>query len=79
MTGGEEEDDFNYELTRSNFEEKCSDLFARMIPPLDRAIADAGKTKDGIEAVILAGGSSRILKVQQELIEYFGRDILKKD
>ena len=46
---------------------------------MDRAIADAGKTKDGIEAVILAGGSSRILKVQQELNEYFGRDILKKD
>ena len=73
LTGTEDEDDFDYTLTRAEFEDKCRDLFESMIPPLNRAIAEAGCTKDKIDAVILAGGSSRILKVKEDLVAYFGR------
>ena len=44
-----------------------------MIFPLDRVIEAAGLTKDKIDCVLLAGGSSRIPKVQEDLIEYFGK------
>ena len=50
-----------------------------MTPPLEQAIREANFTKDDIDAVLLAGGSSRIKKVKEYLVEFFGRgeDILK--
>ena len=43
---------------------------------MENAIYDAGKTKEDIEVVIMAGGSSRIKAVQEYVKKYFGRDIL---
>ena len=50
-----------------------------MTPPLEQAIREAECTKDKIDAVLLAGGSSRIKKVKDNLVEFFdrGEDILK--
>ena len=51
-----------------------------MIKPIDRVLKDAGYNKQEIERVILAGGSTRINRVQELLIEYFDnrKDILSK-
>ena len=75
--------DFEFELTRAAFEARCDELFYKITEPIDRAIEGAIKakaisSKNDIEAVIMAGGSTRMQKVDQVLIEYFGKDILKK-
>ena len=61
------------ELTRAKFEQLVDDLVARTIPPMEKALADAGLTKDQIDEVILVGGSTRIPKVQQVVQEFFGK------
>ena len=76
----EDNGDFSYELTRAEFETICEELFERIKLPIDAALRDAGYKREAIERVILAGGSTRILKVQQILNEYFGNrdNILSK-
>ena len=71
----EDNGDFSHELTRAEFETICEELFQRLIKPIDAALRDAGYNREAIERVILAGGSTRILKVQQLLIEYFGNRV----
>ena len=83
MFGGNDEDDFEFDLTRADFEDRCDKLFNKITEPIDRAIegaikAQAISSKNDIEAVIMAGGSTRMQKVDQVLTEYFGRNILKK-
>jgi len=64
----------NIELTRSKFEQLCEDLINRTIPPMEKALSDAGLSKDDIDQVILVGGSTRIPKIQEIVKEFFGRD-----
>ena len=67
-------------MTRSKFNEICADLFDKMIEPIDEVLRDARYNKQEIERVILAGGSTRMIRVHELLIEYFGnrKDILSK-
>ncbi len=64
----------NYSLTRSKFEQLVDDLVQRTLPPLEKALADAGLTADDIDEVILVGGSTRIPKIQEIVKEFFGQD-----
>ncbi|HKK94160.1 MAG TPA: molecular chaperone DnaK [Longimicrobiales bacterium] len=64
----------NIELSRSKFEQLCEDLINRTIPPMEKALADAGLAKDEIDQVILVGGSTRIPKIQEIVKDFFGRD-----
>ncbi len=64
----------NIELTRSKFEQLCEELINRTIPPMEKALSDAGLTKDDIDQVILVGGSTRIPKIQEIVKTFFGRD-----
>ena len=64
-------EDFDSFLTRDEFVEINRDLFARCLQPIDKAIADAGITKEGIDEIVLIGGSTRIVRIQQLLEEYF--------
>jgi molecular chaperone DnaK len=64
----------NIELTRSKFEQLCEDLINRTIPPMEKALKDAGLSKDDIDQVILVGGSTRIPKIQEIVKSFFGRD-----
>ncbi len=64
----------NLELTRAKFEQLCEDLINRTIPPMEKALADAGVSKDDIDEVILVGGSTRIPKIQEVVKEFFGKD-----
>ncbi|MEM0962038.1 MAG: molecular chaperone DnaK [Bacteroidota bacterium] len=61
------------DLTRAKFEQLVDDLIARTIPPMQKALSDAGLTKDQIDEVILVGGSTRIPKVEQVVKEFFGK------
>jgi len=64
----------NIELSRSKFEQLCEDLINRTIPPMEKALSDAGLAKDDIDQVILVGGSTRIPKIQEIVKDFFGRD-----
>jgi molecular chaperone DnaK len=60
-------------LSRSKFEQMIEGLIERTIEPMKKALADAGKTVDDINEVILVGGSTRIPMVQRRVEEFFKR------
>jgi molecular chaperone DnaK len=64
----------NYSLTRAKFEQLCDDLIQRTIPPMEKALADAGLKQENIDEVILVGGSTRIPKIQKIVQDFFGKD-----
>jgi molecular chaperone DnaK len=64
----------NYSLSRAKFEQLVDDLNQRTIPPMEKALADAGLKKEDIDEVILVGGSTRIPKLQEIVKEFFGKE-----
>jgi molecular chaperone DnaK len=64
----------NYSLTRAKFEQLVDDLIKRTIPPMKKALEDAGLSTDEIDEVILVGGSTRIPKIQEIVNEFFGKE-----
>ena len=60
-------------LTRSKFEQLCSDLVKRSMEPVKKALKDAGLNKSDINEVILVGGSTRIPVIQDEVEKFFGK------
>lgn len=64
----------NMKISRAKLESLCSDLFARLLEPCKKAIADAKISRDQIDEVILVGGSTRMPKVQQLVKEFFGKE-----
>ena len=71
--------DFDSSLTRQRFVEISQPLFDRCLRPINLAIKDANLTKEDIDEVVLIGGSTRIVKVQQLLEEIFpGKKLSKK-
>ncbi|KAK1696981.1 hypothetical protein QYE76_013678 [Lolium multiflorum] len=70
--------DFSEPLTRAQFEELNEDLFLKAMAQLQKAMADAGLDMREIDHIILAGGSTRIPKVQQLVKDYFdGKEPLR--
>lgn len=61
-------------LTRSKFEELCSDLIDRCRIPVEQALKDAKISQDKIDEVVLVGGSTRIPAVQDTVKRVLGRD-----
>lgn len=51
-------------LSRDVFESLCSDLFKRCRAPVQQALRDAELAPDGIDEVVLVGGSTRMPAVQ---------------
>ncbi|KAL3522412.1 hypothetical protein ACH5RR_015246 [Cinchona calisaya] len=67
--------DFQSMITRSRFEELNMDLFKKCI---ENCLRDAMMDKGNVHDVVLVGGSTRILKVQQLLQEFFnGKELCK--
>jgi molecular chaperone DnaK len=64
----------NLSLTRAKFEQLVDDLIQRTIPPMEKALKDAGLDPKRIDEVILVGGSTRIPKVQQIVKDFFGKE-----
>jgi molecular chaperone DnaK len=61
-------------LSRAQFERMVGDIIDRTIEPCRRALADANKSPQEINEVVLVGGSTRIPMVQQRVREFFGRE-----
>jgi molecular chaperone DnaK len=64
----------NVTLTRAKFEQLADDLIQRTIPPMDRALKDAGLKQAEVDEVILVGGATRTPKVQDVVQKFFGKD-----
>lgn len=61
-------------LTRSQFEQMCSDLFDRCRIPVEQALRDAKLTASDIDEVVLVGGSTHIPAVQQLVRQITGKE-----
>jgi molecular chaperone DnaK len=64
----------NYQLTRAKFEQLVDDLLQRTIPPMQKALKDAGLDPSTIDEVILVGGSTRIPKIQEIVKDFFKKE-----
>lgn len=64
----------NVKISRAKLESLCSDLFARLLEPCKRAVADAKVSTSQIDEVLLVGGSTRIPRVQTLVKEFFGKE-----
>ena len=64
----------NYSLSRAKFEQLVDDLIQRTIPPMKKALEDAGLKTSEIDEVILVGGSTRIPKLQEVVNNFFGQE-----
>jgi molecular chaperone DnaK len=64
----------NYTLTRAKLEQLIRPLVERTIGPCKNALADAGLKPDGIDEVILVGGSTRIPLVQDTVRRTFEKE-----
>lgn len=62
-----EDIDFKFQVTREKLEELCSDLWPRVVKPLEQALKTAGLSIDVINQVILFGGGTRVPKIQEIL------------
>lgn len=66
-------------LSRATFERLNEDLFARVLEPVRRVLADVKLEAKDVDEVLLVGGSTRIPRVQQLLTAFFGgRLVLNK-
>lgn len=64
----------DFDLTRAKFEQLIGDLVDSTLGPVKQALADAKLSPDGIDHVLLVGGSTRIPLVQETV-----KKILKKE
>lgn len=70
--------DFMTSMTRARFEDICNPLWKRMFQPLEKAMTDSGLSKTDISEVIIVGGTTRVPKVQELLIDFFNGKTLNK-
>ena len=64
----------NYQLTRAKFEQLVDDLVQRTIPPMQKALKDAGLDPSSVDEVILVGGSTRMPKIQEIVKDFFKKE-----
>lgn len=64
----------NMTITRTKFEQLCEDLIQRCVPPVEKALRDAGLNPNQIDEVILVGGMTRVPRVQQLVKDIFGKE-----
>jgi len=72
--------DFKTILTRDTFEILCKNEFQKCLEPVERVLADAGvKNPKLIDDVVLIGGSTRVPKIKQMLIDMFGQEKIRSN
>ncbi len=64
-------------LTRSTLEVLCEDLIERCIEICQQTLEDARLDRDEIEDVILVGGMTRMIRVQEAVRDFFEREPCK--
>ena len=60
-------------ITRQEFHNLTQNLVQKTIEPVKQALKDAGVTKADVKGVIMVGGSTRMLHVQQTVATFFGQ------
>lgn len=65
---------FDMNLTRAKFDELTSDLVERTATPVTNALKDAGITASELGKVLLVGGSTRVLAVQEKVKQLTGQE-----
>lgn len=61
-------------LTRAKFDELTKDLVVRTEGPVKQALSDAGISPSEIDQVLLVGGSTRIIAVQESVKRLLGKE-----
>ncbi|MHB8171739.1 MAG: molecular chaperone DnaK [Thermincolia bacterium] len=61
-------------LTRAKFDELTADLVEATMGPTRQALADAGLEPKDIDKVLMVGGSTRIIAVQEAIKKYLGKE-----
>ncbi len=61
-------------LTREKFDEMTKDLVEATVPPMEKALKDAGIKIDSLDTVLLVGGCTRIPAVQKVVREFTNRN-----
>jgi len=64
----------NVNMTRSKLESLCSEMIEKSFIPVKKCLDDAGKKPSDINEVILVGGQTRMPKVREEVIKFFGKE-----
>jgi molecular chaperone DnaK len=64
-------------ISRQTLESLCEDLVERTIDICRQTLQDAKLGKDEIEEVVLVGGMTRMIRVQQSVAEFFEREPCK--
>jgi len=70
--------DFNSVITRARFEDLNMDYFRKCMEPVEKVLKDSKLSKSQVHEIVLVGGSTRIPKVQELLIEFFNGKELNK-
>ena len=68
---------FDMDLTRAKFDELTSELVERTATPVQTALKDAGMTASELDKVLLVGGSTRIIAVQEKVKQITGKEPFK--
>ena len=63
--------DLYMEISRDRFNEECEDLFQKIKVIIEQILKDSNLDKDSIDDIILVGGTSKIPRVKQILLEIF--------
>merc|ERR1712168_1112283 len=69
--------DFYTSITRAKFEDLNATLFKKTEAPVNTAIKEANLGKQGIDEVVLVGGSTRIPKIQSMLSKHLQKELNK--
>ncbi|RYG64241.1 hypothetical protein EON64_14385 [archaeon] len=67
--------DFSLTLTREVFNKLCHPLFLRCMDTVKGVLKDAGITVESVSDVVLVGGSTRIVALQEQLLALFNHRI----
>ncbi|MCI8508251.1 MAG: molecular chaperone DnaK [Lachnospiraceae bacterium] len=68
---------FDMNLSRAKFDELTAHLVERTATPVQTALKDAGLTPSELDKVLLVGGSTRIIAVQDKVKQLTGKDPFK--
>ena len=61
-------------ITRAKFNELITPFVDKMFPPIEKALQDANLSKNDIDKVLLVGGSTRILLVQERVKSFMQKE-----
>lgn len=62
-------------LSREQFEELIAPLLEKTVQPLEKALAEAGLSKEEIDSIELVGGSTRIPALKNRIQDFFGKTL----